>query len=80
VTGALQDPVLELHDGNGALITSNDNWKNTQESAIAACGIAPTDPRESAIVKSLLPGSYTAIVRGESNTTGIALVEVNRIQ
>ncbi len=80
VTGALQDPVLELHDGNGALIASNDNWKNTQDSAIAATGIAPPDPRESAIVKSLLPGNYTAIVRGKANTTGIALVEVNRIQ
>ena len=80
VTGALQDPMLELHDGNGALVASNDNWQNTQDSAVAATGIAPPDPRESAIVKSLPPGNYTAIVRGKSNTTGIALVEVNRIQ
>ena len=80
VTGALQDPMLELHDGNGALIATNDNWKNTQDSAVAATGIAPPDPRESAIVKSLPPGNYTAIVRGKANTTGIALVEVNRIQ
>ena len=57
--------MLELHDGNGALIASNDNWKNTQDSAVAATGIAPPDPRESAIVKSLPPGNYTAIVRGK---------------
>ena len=80
VAGALQDPTLELHDGNGALIATNDNWKNTQDSAVAACGIAPSDVREPAIVRSLAAGNYTAIVRGKNNTTGVALVEVYRIQ
>jgi hypothetical protein len=80
IAGALQDPTLELHDGNGALIASNDNWQDTQESAIAACGIAPSDTRESGIVRSLAPGNYTAIVRGKNNTTGVALVEAYRIQ
>jgi phospholipase/lecithinase/hemolysin len=80
VAGALQDPVLELHNVNGVLIATNDNWKSTQESAVAATGFAPSDVRESAIVKSLAPGNYTAIVRGKANTTGVALVEVNRIQ
>jgi phospholipase/lecithinase/hemolysin len=80
VAGALQDPTLELHDRNGALIASNDNWKNTQDSAVAACGIAPKDVRESAIVRSLAPGNYTAIVRGKNNTTGIALIEAYRVK
>ena len=80
VAGALQDPTLELHDRNGALIASNDNWKNTQDSAVAACGIAPSDVRESAIVRSLAPGNYTAIVRGKNNTTGVALIEAYRVQ
>jgi hypothetical protein len=80
VPGALQDPTVELHDANGALIASNDDWKDTQDNAVAATGIAPNDPRESAIVKSLSTGNYTVIVRGKGNTTGIALVEVNRIQ
>ena len=80
IANALQDPTLELHDKNGALIASNDNWKNTQDSAVAACGIAPSDVRESAIVRSLAPGNYTAIVRGKNNATGVALIEAYRIQ
>ncbi len=80
IRNPLQDPTLELHDKNGALIASNDNWKTSQDSAIAACGIAPADVRESAIVRSLAPGNYTAIVRGKNNTTGVALIEAYRIQ
>jgi len=62
--------------GNGAVIASNDNWKGSQQAEIQAPGLAPTDDRESAIVRSLTPGNHTAIVRGKNNTTGIALVEV----
>ena len=80
IAGALLDPTLQLHDKNGALIASNDNWKQTQDSAIAGCGLAPSDTRESAIVRSLAPGPYTAIVRGKNNSTGVALVEAFRIQ
>ena len=75
VAGALTDPVLELHDQTGAIIASNDNWKDTQQSAIEATTVPPTDDRESAIVKRLTPGSYTAIVRGKDNGTGVGLVE-----
>jgi hypothetical protein len=75
VTGALQDPALELHDGQGNLIAFDDNWKDSQQTEIAATGVAPTDDRESAIVATLAPGNYTAIVRGKNNTTGVALVE-----
>ncbi len=75
VTGVLQDPVLELHDSTGALIFSNDNWRETQETAIAAAGLQPNDDRESAILATLDPGTYTAILQGKNNTTGAGLVE-----
>jgi hypothetical protein len=80
VANALQDPTLELHDGSGATIASNDNWKDTQQGEIEATTIPPTDDRESAIVATLFPGNYTAIVRGKNDTTGVGLVEVYNIQ
>jgi hypothetical protein len=73
----MADPVLELHDSTGALITSNDNWKDSPErSQIEASGAAPTDDKESAVLRSLAPGAYTGVVTGKNDTTGIALVEV----
>jgi len=76
VAGTLPDPALELHDANGALIVSNDNWKDAQQAELQATGVAPTNDREAAILRNLAPGSYTAIVRGVNNVTGVALVEV----
>ena len=76
VANALQDPVLELHSENGDTITINDDWKETQQSEIDATGLAPTDDRESAILSTLAPGAYTAIVRGALDTTGVGLVDV----
>jgi N-acetylneuraminic acid mutarotase len=85
VPNALADPSLELHNGTGALIGSNDNWQHTiiggiittdQVQDIIHSGYAPGDPRESAIIAHLPPGNYTAIVRGVNNTIGVALVEV----
>ena len=76
VPGSLADPTLELHDSNGALLTANDNWRDTQESEIAASGLQPASDAESAILQTLPPAAYTAIVRGAGDTTGIALVEV----
>jgi hypothetical protein len=76
VPNALADPVLELR-GPGTFITvTNDNWRDTQQAAIIATGIPPTNDLESAILATLAPGAYTAIVRGRNNTTGSALVEV----
>jgi hypothetical protein len=80
VAGALQDTVLELRDGSGALLSMNDDWKGNQEQEIKNTGIPPGDPRESAILATVSPGPYTAIVRGKGNTTGIALVEVYSLQ
>ena len=85
IPNPLADPTLELHDGTGALIASNDNWVTTiiggiittdQVAAIRASGYAPTNDMESAMIVTLPPGNYTAIVRGVNNTTGIGLVEV----
>jgi len=75
IPGALADPTLELHDGNGALIVANDNWRDTQAAEIIATGIPPTNDLESAIVRNLSPGNYTAIVRGSGGATGVAVVE-----
>ena len=85
ISNALADPTLELHNGTGALIASNDNWQHTilggvisrgQVQDIMDSGHTPTQPSESAIIADLPPGNYTAIVRGVNNTTGVALVEV----
>ena len=75
VSGALADPTLELRDGNGGLLASNDNWRSDQEAEIIATTVQPPNDLESAIVRNLPPGTYTAIVRGVNNSTGIATVE-----
>jgi hypothetical protein len=81
----LADPTLELHDSTGALIASNDNWGTTiiggiittdQVAAIRASGYAPTNEMESAMIVSLPPGNYTAIVRGINSTMGVGLVDL----
>jgi hypothetical protein len=75
VTGELGNPVLELHDFNGAILASNDNWRDASNSSeIADTGLAPADDRESAILAPLGPGTYTAIVRGLGGT-GVGLLE-----
>jgi hypothetical protein len=79
IANPLLDPILELHDGNGTQIDVNDNWRDGQPIATKATTLAPTDDRESTIVVSLVPGNYTAIVRGQNNSTGIALVEAFRV-
>jgi len=76
IPDVLADPVLELH-GPGAFVTvTNNNWRDTQEAEIQATGIPPTNDLESAIDVTLAPGTYTAIVRGNANTSGVSLVEV----
>ena len=85
VPNALLDPTLELHDGAGALIGRSDNWRvtqlggavtNDQAIEILSTSLAPANDAESAIVAILAPGSYTAVVGGANNSTGIAVVEV----
>ena len=75
VPGPLMDPVLELHMPDGSVVV-NDDWKTDQKSEINDTGTAPTDDRESAMVATLEPGAYTAVVHGKGGAAGIALVEV----
>jgi hypothetical protein len=76
VPDALVNPALELHGPGDFLTMTNDNWRDTQETAIQATGIAPTNNLESAIDATLAPGAYTAVVRGNNNTAGVGLIEV----
>jgi hypothetical protein len=79
VQGALQATTLELHDSNGSVI-SNEGWRSTQEAEITATTIPPTNDNEAAILATLVPGNYTAIVRGKNDTTGIAVIEAYNLQ
>jgi hypothetical protein len=77
IPGKLTDPTLELRDANGALLEANDDWMlSNNKQAIIDSGLAPTNDAESAILRTLPPANYTAIVRGTGGITGIAVVEV----
>lgn len=75
VPDALADPTLELFDSTGARVAFNNNWKDSQQAEIQATTIPPENDLESAIVRELAPGAYTAVLRGSGDTTGVALVE-----
>lgn len=79
VAEPLLDPTLDLYDGNGEVMASNDNWKQGQAEAVIATQLNPFDDREPAIAAFPGPGNYTAVVRGKADTTGVALVEAYRI-
>ena len=76
IADVLADPVLELHGPSGFTTVINDSWRSTQEMAITATGLAPTDDFEAAIDATLEPGAYTAVVRGKNNTSGVVLIEL----
>ena len=76
VNGSLADPTLELYDENGVLLRSNDNWRTDQATEIEATMLQPTNDSEAAIIATLMPAPYTAIVRGANDSTGVALVEI----
>ena len=76
ISDPLADPVIELHGPNGSLIQRNDDWKDSQRAAIEHSTLAPKDDKEAAIIATLPPGIYTAIVSGKNNTGGTALVEI----
>jgi len=79
VPSPLADPLLEIHNENGAAIRTNNNWKDNQETALQDAGLAPDNDLESAILLSVTPGSYTAVVKGADGGTGNALVEVYKV-
>jgi hypothetical protein len=76
INGTLSDPTLDLVNASGTILRSNDDWKSSQQTEIEAAALAPSIEAESALVQTVAPGNYTAIVRGKGNTTGVALVEV----
>jgi cytochrome c peroxidase len=76
LTGVLQDPVLELHGANGALLLQNDNWKDDQRPQIEGTLFQPADDREAVILASLPPAAYTAVLTGKNQTAGIGLIEI----
>jgi hypothetical protein len=76
VSGALQDPTLDLKNSSGGTVAQNDNWQSGGQGAeLVGIGRAPSHPAESALLATLPPGSYTAILRGANNTQGVALIE-----
>ena len=80
VTDVLADPVLELHNSDGDLIDSNDNWMdNPNMQTISDKGLAPSDPNEAALYEILPAGLYTAILIGAGDTTGTGLVEIYNV-
>ena len=78
LSNVLTDPTLELHDGNGTIMVSNDNWQDDHVSAeqLSANGLALQQPNESGIFLSLPPGAFTAILAGKNGGAGIGLVEI----
>lgn len=78
VTGALPDPTLEIRNTQGALLIANDNWKDdpNQATALQQNNIAPSRDEESAIIVNVPAGTYTALLRGKSGSSGVGLVEI----
>ena len=76
----LADPVLRIVDSNGVEVATNDNWTSTQQAAILATGVAPTNDLEAAFVGQFATGAYTAILSGQDGGTGVGLVEVYNLQ
>jgi hypothetical protein len=78
ISNALGDPNLQLRDGNGALLMSNNDWQDdpVQAAELTAAGLAPSNQLESGIVATLSPGAYTALLAGANNGSGVGLVEI----
>ena len=81
VAGALANPTLDLVNASGTVIRSNNDWKDDpqQRAQIEAAGLAPGHDEEAALVETVTPGAYTAIVRGSGRATGVGLVEAYNI-
>jgi sugar lactone lactonase YvrE len=80
ITDPQADPVIELRDASGTLLASNNDWKDSQQGAIAATPLAPTNDRESAILTTLPGGAFTVIVGSATGTPGTVVVEVYNLQ
>jgi hypothetical protein len=78
VSNILADPTLELRDSNGTLLDANNDWQDdlSQAAELTTRGLAPTKPKESAIATTLAPGSYTVLLEGLNQGTGVGLIEI----
>jgi hypothetical protein len=79
VNDALADPFLELHNAQGTIIMSNNDWQDSQGQELMDTGIPPSNAKESALVTNLTPGNYTAVVSGVAGATGVGLAEVYNV-
>jgi hypothetical protein len=79
ISNPLPDPTLTLIDSNGSTISANDNWQDSQGPQITATGLGPTNPLESAILATLAPGNYTALLADAHGATGIGLLEIYNV-
>jgi hypothetical protein len=81
-SNVLADPTLEMHNANGTIMLSNDNWQDDKASAdlLTANGLALKDAKEAGVFTSLPPGAYTVILAGKSGGTGIGLVEIYNVK
>jgi N-acetylneuraminic acid mutarotase len=80
VAGALANPTVELVNSSGTVLRSNDDWKSSQQAEIEAANLGPAHEQEAALIETIPPGLYTAVVRGNGRSTGAGLVEVYNIQ
>jgi hypothetical protein len=77
----LADPVLEIRDNNGMRVASNDNWRDSSQSEeISSIGLEPDSETDSALLLTLVPGNYTAIVRDAAGSTGVAQLETYELR
>ena len=80
ITNALPDTTLELRNANGTFVMQNDDWMTTQKTELQATGLQPTNNLEAAIVATLPPDQYSALVRGKPEQTGTGVVQVFFLQ
>lgn len=82
LSNVLADPTLEIHNGNGSIMISNDDWETDPVSAaqLTANGLALSDPKESGIFATLPPGQFTAVLAGTNNSVGIGMVEIYNVK
>lgn len=76
ISNPLADPTLDLHDANGAIVATNDNWEDTQALDLQAVALPPSSLLEAATVQWLPPGAYTAVVQGSGGQNGVGLVDI----
>jgi hypothetical protein len=80
VSGALPNPAIEVRDVNGSIVAANDDWQATQKTELETLGVAPSDPKEAALLQKLATGSYTVLLSGANHVGGVGLIEVYNVR